>query len=80
MIARVLSNAVGLAEWLARREGVFEARVDGQLVVIAHRGDAEAEADLLRDMIGAGFRVAQFGSRARSLEDVFLQVTEGKVQ
>ena len=79
MIARVLSNAVGLAEWLAR-EGVFEARVDGQTVVIAHRGDAEAEADLLRDMIGAGFRVVQFGSRARSLEDVFLQVTEGKVQ
>jgi hypothetical protein len=35
---------------------------------------------VLRDMIQAGFRVVQFGSRRESLEDVFLQVTMGKVQ
>jgi hypothetical protein len=28
----------------------------------------------------AGFRVVAFGSHAKSLEDVFMQVTEGRVQ
>jgi hypothetical protein len=31
-------------------------------------------------MVDAGFRVAAFGSRRQSLEDVFLQVTEGLIQ
>jgi ABC-2 type transport system ATP-binding protein len=77
---RVLSDSRSLANWLNQRDRVQEVRVDGQSVMFAHPAGAEAEADLLRDMIQAGFRVVQFGSQRRSLEDVFLQVTEGKVQ
>ena len=35
---------------------------------------------LLYDMVQAGFRVVAFGSQPRSLEEVFMQVTKGKVQ
>ena len=35
---------------------------------------------MLRDLVLAGFRVVAFGSHANSLEDVFMQVTEGLVQ
>ena len=59
---------------------VDEIRTDGQLTRFLHAGAAEAEADLLKAMIEAGFRVVAFGSHRRSLEDVFMQVTEGLVQ
>ena len=50
------------------------------VAVSSPRADTEGEADLLRDMIQAGFRVVQFRSQLESLEDVFLQVTKGHVQ
>ena len=49
-------------------------------MTLLHSRDREAEADLLRDAIQAGFRIAAFGSQRQSLEDVFMQVTEGLVQ
>ena len=45
-----------------------------------HAGTQEAEAELLREMIEAGFRVTAFGSQQQTLEDVFMQVTRGLVQ
>ena len=77
---RVLDSARSLAGWLAERDGVAGIRVDGETVTFAHGGDRQVEADLLRAMVQSGFRVVEFGSRAKSLEDVFMQVTEGKVQ
>jgi len=69
-----------LVRWLAKQPGVSEPRVEGELVTFQHVGDREAEADLLRAMIKFGFRVAAFASREQTLEDVFMQVTEGLVQ
>jgi ABC-2 type transport system ATP-binding protein len=43
-------------------------------------GDREAEAQLLRAIVEAGFPVVEFGAKHKSLEDVFLHVTEGRVQ
>ncbi len=40
----------------------------------------EQLANLLATMIGEGFRVAEFASQSKTLEDVFLHVTEGRVQ
>ena len=59
------------------------SRRAGQLVETVeflHDGDQHSEADMLRDAVVAGFRIAAFGSRVKSLEDVFMQVTEGLVQ
>jgi len=77
---RVLSNAEGLADWLAKRDSQNQVQTDGNVVNLVRAGDAEADADLLRDVIQAGFRVVKFGSRQKSLEHVFLQVTKGQVQ
>jgi ABC-2 type transport system ATP-binding protein len=77
---RVLGGASAVAGWLDGRPDVLELRVDGELAMFLFEGDAEAQADLLRELVRADLRVAAFGTRERSLEDVFLQVTKGHVQ
>jgi ABC-2 type transport system ATP-binding protein len=77
---RLLDDAAALANWLGQREGVDEIQTEGSGATFHHLGDAEAEAALLRAMIEAGFRVVAFGSQTKTLEEVFMQVTEGHVQ
>jgi ABC-2 type transport system ATP-binding protein len=77
---RVLGDPAPLAAWLAARPDVDEVRTEEDAVFYVHDRDREAEADMLREIINAGFRVVSFASQERSLEEVFMQVTEGKVQ
>jgi ABC-2 type transport system ATP-binding protein len=77
---RVLGDATALGRWLGQMPDVSQLQVNGELVRFFHAGAPEAEADLLRSIIAAGFRVVAFGSRQQTLEDVFMQVTEGLVQ
>jgi ABC-2 type transport system ATP-binding protein len=76
----VLRDAEKLANWLAEREHVEELKLAERTATFLYAGDHEAEADLLRDLIQAGLPVVAFGSRGQSLEEVFMQVTEGHVQ
>jgi len=80
MQVRVLGGAAALGPWLAARGDVRDVKINGEIAEFIHDGDEQTDADLLRDLIGAGFRVAAFGSRTKSLEDVFMQVTAGRVQ
>jgi ABC-2 type transport system ATP-binding protein len=77
---RVIGAGAPLGQWLAERPGIHNLGIDNDTVRFLHDGDQGAEADLLRDIVMAGFRVVAFGSHAKSLEDVFMQVTEGRVQ
>jgi ABC-2 type transport system ATP-binding protein len=77
---RVLHEIERLREWLTAREDVSELRLDGELAVFSFTGDREAEAELLRTIVEARFPVVEFGAKHKSLEDVFLHVTEGRVQ
>ena len=77
---RVLGGADGLANWLSARGDVDEIQIDGEHAYFSHEGDGQSEADLLKELINAGFSVAAFGSQKKSLEEVFMQVTEGLVQ
>ena len=77
---RVLGGAAGLAQWLAARTDIDELRTDGDVASFSHAGDEASEAALLAGMVQAGFRVVAFGSKVKSLEDVFMQVTAGLVQ
>ena len=77
---RVLENTESLANWLGEKEGYDEIVVDGELLHFCHIGERAEEADLLKEMIESGFRIAEFGARHSSLEDVFLNVTKGRVQ
>ena len=80
MQVRVLGGAAGLGAWLSARTDVRDVKIDGETAEFIHDGDEQTDADLLREMVAASFRVAAFGSRTKSLEDVFMQVTAGKVQ
>jgi ABC-2 type transport system ATP-binding protein len=77
---RVLRDAERLQNWLGAREDIHELNLDGDLAKFTHAGDRESEAALLRAIVEAGFQVIEFGAQRKSLEDVFLHVTEGRVQ
>jgi ABC-2 type transport system ATP-binding protein len=77
---RVLGGADALTNWLAERTDVHELQHDGDQVSFAHDGQQQAHADLLREMVLAGFPIVAFGTQTKTLEEVFMQVTEGRVQ
>jgi ABC-2 type transport system ATP-binding protein len=77
---KVLADVDRLKTWLAAREGIAELRVDGEVAIFRHSGDRQSEAALLRAIVEAGFAVVEFGAKHKTLEDVFLHVTEGRVQ
>jgi len=77
---RLLDDAAGLGDWLARRPEVSRLSVNGTAVSFLYGGGSKSEAELLRSIVEADFRVVAFGSRQQTLEDVFMQVTEGLVQ
>jgi ABC-2 type transport system ATP-binding protein len=77
---RVLDGEDGLRNWLAAREDVSELSTDDNLATFNFAGNRADEVSLLRSMINDGLPVVEFGARHKSLEDVFLHVTEGRVQ
>jgi ABC-2 type transport system ATP-binding protein len=77
---RVLRDAERLQGWLASRDDIFDLTFEGGLARFSHAGNRESEAELLRAIVEAGFAVVEFGAQHKSLEDVFLHVTEGRVQ
>lgn len=54
--------------------------VDGELIRFEFEGDVQDQAKLVAWLVGQGFAIAEVHSHKKSLEDVFLQVTEGLVQ
>jgi ABC-2 type transport system ATP-binding protein len=77
---RVLGGAEGTRQWLAARTDVNDVVVTGEELKFSHPGDRDSEVLLLKDMVLAGLRVAEFASHSQSLEDVFMSVTRGVVQ
>ncbi|MCO6044537.1 ABC transporter ATP-binding protein [Aeoliella sp. ICT_H6.2] len=67
-------------QWLHDRRDLHEVRIDERKATLTHAGDEAAQAQLLREMIQAGLKVVEFRCRTKSLEDIFLEVTEGRVQ
>ena len=80
IVVRILGGADALTNWLEEHAAVSNLVVDGELVRFAHEGDRESEAAMLKAMIEAGLQVAEFSSHQKSLEDVFMHVTQGFVQ
>jgi ABC-2 type transport system ATP-binding protein len=76
----VLDEADRLRQWLAARGDIEELTLDGNVAIFSHSGDRRSEAELLRAVVEAGFSVVEFGAKHKTLEDVFLHVTEGRVQ
>lgn len=77
---RTMGDEQPLLGWLDQRDDVSDVFVDAGVVMLTHDGDEENQAKLLREMVQAGFDILEFSSKQQSLEDVFLHVTEGRVQ
>ncbi len=77
---RVLDRAEEAAKQLESREGIGNPIVDGELVRFEFHGDTKDQAKLVAWLVDQEFLIAEVVSHKKSLEDVFLQVTEGKVQ
>jgi ABC-2 type transport system ATP-binding protein len=77
---RVLHDVERLETWLAARDDVADVTERAGAVWLTHDGGPEEQAALLRMIVEAGFAVVEFASKTKTLEDVFLHVTEGRVQ
>ena len=77
---RVLDRDSELVAWLQNHDEVSEVRSSGGKHIFTNRGGKEQQADLLQEMIEAGFRVIEFGAETHSLEDIFMNVTKGQLQ
>jgi len=83
-ISRVRLRTLGenrpLVNWLAGRSDVADIVIDGKLVMFTHDGGPEQQALLLKEIVESGIAIMEYTSKTKSLEDVFLHVTEGRVQ
>jgi ABC-2 type transport system ATP-binding protein len=77
---RVLRDAEQLINYLQVRTDVSDVSTRNGHVLLTHDGGPEEQAALLRQLVDSGFPVVEFASRTKSLEDVFMHVTEGRVQ
>jgi ABC-2 type transport system ATP-binding protein len=77
---RTFGDSRSLVEWLEMRNDVSDIIVDGSLVTLNHEGGPQEQAVLLKEIIEAGIEILEYASKTKSLEDVFLHVTEGRVQ
>lgn len=80
LVIRVLHRAPEMAKELALNPNVENLIVDGQLVRMEFSGDVASQAKLVKQLVVSGYEIAEVTARTKSLEDVFLQVTQGLVQ
>jgi ABC-2 type transport system ATP-binding protein len=80
LFVRALAGTEALERALLERPHVVEARRERDGVTFDFEGGLEQQAELLQSLVNAGLRPAEFSPRATNLEDVFLSLTEGKLQ
>lgn len=82
LMVRVIERTDAAVVWLRERLGVEQDQVirDGERIRVEFDGDIHQQARLVADMAREEFLIAEVTSHKKSLEDVFLQVTEGRVQ
>ncbi|MHC5068167.1 MAG: ABC transporter ATP-binding protein [Planctomycetota bacterium] len=64
----------------AEQPGLDQVRIEGRQITAHTRLDAAGQAALLKRLIDSGLSVNHFACREDRLEDLFMNLTEGKVQ
>lgn len=77
---RLAAEVDGLAAKLAEEPALAHVQLDHLLITAQVAGDPAEHAALLARLVAKGLPVCHFATRARNLEDLFLHVTEGRVQ
>jgi ABC-2 type transport system ATP-binding protein len=77
---KVLADPDGAMELLRGEPAVHAVRPLADSLHVDFDGSLEAQADLNKTLVDAGFRVLSFCERETDLEDIFMKVTKGLVQ
>ena len=77
---RLAAEVLRLHVILAQEPARSHVQVDHLLITAQVSGDHADQAALLARLMAAGLPVCHFAARSRNLEDLFLHVTEGRVQ
>ncbi len=77
---RVLDRVTEVAEWLGQQSSVESVSVRSDTIFLEFEGEDVDRARLLRELVAQGFDVVSFAVQDRNLEEVFLDVTKGRVQ
>ena len=77
---RLATEVPRLRALFAEEPALSHIQIDHLLITAQVSGNHADQAALLARLIAAGLPVCHFAARARNLEDLFLHVTEGRVQ
>ena len=77
---RALAGAEAAERALLERPHVLDVRRERDGVAFEFEGGPEEQAELLAALVTAGLRPTELSPRETDLEDVFLSLTEGKLQ
>lgn len=70
----------GLERFLLEQPGVAGVHESGERLQFELDGNDEAQVQLIGRVIAAGFPVLEFSTHAAGLEDVFIEITNGRLQ
>ena len=80
MRVTVLNRAADVAEWITSNNPNCKVKVIGNAIDFELPMDQQSQSKLLCGLVEAGFEVVSFGVVDRNLEEVFLNVTKGRIQ
>lgn len=76
----IIEDGHSAATWLSSKNHVLSVHTMAPThIKIEFGGTEEDQVDLLRELIGQGFKVSEFREDSADLEDVFMKVTTGAV-
>jgi ABC-2 type transport system ATP-binding protein len=76
LTATLLGRHEEAGEWLSAQPAVHELKITGQQIIFGFKGSDEAQADLMKGLIGLGLRVRAFEEKRSSFEDILVEVAE----
>ena len=77
---RLTGSTERLERFLVEQPGVINVHEAGPCLEFELEGGDEEQVQLVSRLIGAGFPVLEFSSHSGGLEDLFIEITEGRVQ
>lgn len=80
MMIKVLDRQDELIKELLQSPGVSNAKEHGKEIAVELEGEEQKAVELLAQLVGKGFQIAEFKQSKTNLEDIFMNVTKGGVQ
>jgi ABC-2 type transport system ATP-binding protein len=77
---RLAGRSDGIEQFLLEQPGVLNVHEAGGRSQFEFEGDDAEQVALVTRLVAAGFAVLEFSAHSADLEDLFIEITEGRVQ